>query len=75
MSWVDEPNWWGEPDDIEPFPDWMLPPSKRQNQLLEQKRAASKSVENTIRDILQKPATPVQINEDDVRRILGEGNE
>jgi len=66
---------WGEPDDIEPFPDWMLPPSKRKNQLLEQKRVASKSVENTIRDILQKPATPVQINEDDVRRILGEGND
>jgi hypothetical protein len=26
-------NGWGEPDDIEPFPDWMLPDSHPQKRI------------------------------------------
>lgn len=43
-------NFWGEPDDIEPLPDWMKP-----NQSI---RRPSKSITDIIRDTMNKPPVP-----------------
>ena len=43
-------NFWGEPDDIEPLPDWMKPnqPTRR----------PSKSITDIINDTMKKPPIP-----------------
>ena len=43
-------NFWGEPDDIEPLPDWM-----RQNQPA---RRSSKSITDIINETIRKPPIP-----------------
>jgi hypothetical protein len=43
-------NFWGEPDDIEPLPDWMRP-----NQSI---RRPSKSITDIINETMKKPPIP-----------------
>jgi len=43
-------NFWGEPDDIEPLPDWMNP-----NQST---RRPSKSITDIINETIRKPPIP-----------------
>ena len=43
-------NFWGEPDDIEPLPDWMRP-----NQST---RRPSKSITDIINETMRKPPVP-----------------
>ena len=51
-------NFWGDPDDVEPMPDWMNPNTyKKKNNPFAQ---PTKTVENTIRDTLKKPFIPIQ---------------
>lgn len=50
-------NFWGEPDDCEPMPDWMNPNTYKNNNPFKQ---SNKTVENTIRDVLKKPPIPIQ---------------
>ena len=51
---------WNPPEEeLEDFPDWMLPPHKRRNytpkQKLNENRFASKGLGSTIEDILKQP--------------------
>jgi hypothetical protein len=52
-------NFWGEPDDIEPLPDWMLAETHRNSQY----RRPSKSLIEVINEALKKPAVPIVIRE------------
>jgi hypothetical protein len=54
-------NGWGEPDDIEPFPDWMLPDSHPQKRMNKPFRQSSKSLEQIAEELLTKPLIPVKI--------------
>jgi hypothetical protein len=61
-------NYWGEPDDIEPFPDWMLAETYRNGV---PKKKAAKSLTDIIEETLKKPAIPVEnLNEDLSKRNL-----
>lgn len=51
-------NYWGEPDDIEPFPDWMLAETHR-NPLNQNRQMKHKTVEDAAKSCLQKPAIDV----------------
>jgi hypothetical protein len=42
-------NFWGEPDDVEPLPDWMRPNAKKNN----------KSLTEVIQETLEKPPIPM----------------
>jgi hypothetical protein len=52
-------NFWGEPDDVEPLPDWMLAETHRNPQ----KRKPSKSLTEAIEEALRKPPVPIVIKE------------
>ena len=54
-------NGWGEPDDIEPFPDWMLPDNHPQKKSVNIRRQSSKSLEKVAEEVLTKPLIPVII--------------
>ena len=49
-------NFWGEPDDIEPFPEWMLAETYRNGG---QPKRKSKSLNEAIIEAMKKPAVPV----------------
>ena len=51
-------NWWGEPDDVEPLPAWMDPKTYRESPL-KQIRQPSKSLTEAIEDAMKKPAVDV----------------
>jgi len=53
-------NFWGEPDDIEPLPEWMDQKTYQNNNQFKRK---TKSLNEAINDALQKPAVPVIIKE------------
>lgn len=50
-------NHWGEPDDIEPFPDWMLAETYRNGGPV---KKATKSLTSIIEETLKKPAIIVE---------------
>ncbi len=52
-------NFWGEPDDIEPLPEWMDPKTYQNKQ----QRKPSKSLNEAIEEALRKPAVPLNIEE------------
>jgi hypothetical protein len=54
-------NFWGEPDDIEPLPEWMDPKTYQNNN--KQQRKPSKSLNEAIEEALRKPAVPLNIEE------------
>jgi hypothetical protein len=56
-------NFWGEPDDIEPLPEWMDPKTYQNNGHYKRK---TKSLNEAINEALQKPAVPVIIKEPNV---------
>jgi hypothetical protein len=61
-------NYWGEPDDIEPFPDWMLAETYRNGG---PKKKTAKSLTDIIEETLKKPSIPVEnLNEDLSKRNL-----
>lgn len=49
-------NFWGEPDDVEPLPDWMNPNTYRDP--LNNRRKMSESLEKTAEKCLKKPPIP-----------------
>lgn len=50
---------WGEPDDMEPLPDWMDPKKCRQvNEQKEMRRASGRDLNSVIMEALNKPAVP-----------------
>jgi hypothetical protein len=49
-------NFWGEPDDIEPLPDWMLAETYRDGG---QPKKRGKTLQEAIEDALKKPAIPI----------------
>jgi hypothetical protein len=53
-------NFWGEPDDVEPLPEWM-DPRTYQNQGY--KRKPAKSLNECINEALAKPPVPIIIKE------------
>lgn len=53
-------NHWGEPDDVEPLPDWMLAETHRNPQ---NKTKAGKSLNESILEAMQKPPVPIIIQE------------
>ena len=52
-------NFWGEPDDIEPLPDWMLAETYRNGKPKKQ----GKSLDEAIQEALKKPAVPVILHD------------
>ena len=52
-------NWWGEPDDVEPLPEWMDPRTYQNNNQYKRK---VKSLNETIEETLKKPAVPVIVD-------------
>jgi hypothetical protein len=53
-------NFWGEPDDIEPLPDWMNPETaRRYNQI----KRRNKSMNESILEALRKPPVPIIIKD------------
>jgi hypothetical protein len=55
-------NEWGEPDDIEPFPDWMLPDNHPHKGINKRVRGTTtKSLEKIAEEVLTKPLIPVRI--------------
>jgi hypothetical protein len=54
---------WGEPDDIEPLPDWMLPDNHPQKRNIKMNRHSSKSLEEIAAEVLKKPPVPIIIKE------------
>ena len=52
-------NFWGEPDDIEPLPDWMLAETHHNAQY----RKPSKSLTQIIEETLRKPPVPIIMKE------------
>jgi len=53
-------NFWGDPDDVEPLPDWMNPETHR-NPF--KKRLSSRSLEQAAAEILRQP--PIDISKVD----------
>lgn len=53
-------NYWGEPDDIEPLPDWMNPKTYQNGNLPKKSR---QSLEEACAIALTKPAIYVTITE------------
>jgi hypothetical protein len=53
---------WGEPDDMEPFPDWMLPDNHPQKKMGMQRKTVTKSLEKIAEEVLTKPLIPVKID-------------
>lgn len=53
-------NHWGEPDDVEPLPDWMLAETHRNPQ---KKTSSAKSLNEAILDAMKKPPVPIIIQE------------
>ena len=53
-------NYWGEPDDVEPLPDWMLAETHRNPK---NKARAGKSLNESILEAMQKPPVPIIIQE------------
>ena len=47
-------NFWGEPDDIEPLPDWMNTTTYSQPQF----RKTNKSITDIINETIRKPPVP-----------------
>ena len=54
-------NFWGEPDDIEPLPDWMKPGPRG----VSSGRRFGKTLIQVIEEALKKPAIPIVINKPD----------
>ena len=55
-------NYWGEPENDNPLPDWMDPKKCRQvNEQKELRRKSGKDLMSVIQEALQKPAVPVTI--------------
>ena len=55
-------NYWGEPDDDNPLPDWMDPVKCRQvNEAKENRKRTGKDLMSVINEALQKPAVPITI--------------
>jgi len=55
-------NYWGEPDDDNPLPDWMDPKKCRQlNESKELRKRTGKDLMSVINEALQKPAVPITI--------------
>jgi len=54
-------NFWGEPDDIEPLPDWMKPGPRG----VSSGRRPGKTLIQVIEEALKKPAIPIVINKPD----------
>ena len=52
-------NFWGEPDDIEPLPDWMLAETYRNGKSKKQ----GKSLDEAIQEALKKPAIPAILHD------------
>ena len=52
-------NFWGEPDDIDPLPDWMNPETYRNGNL---KPKSTKTLEEAAADALKKPPVPIIIH-------------
>lgn len=50
-------NFWGEPDDIEPLPDWMLADTHKNP--MNKKLKTPQSVEDAARACLKKPSIDV----------------
>jgi hypothetical protein len=50
-------NFWGEPDDIEPLPDWMLADTHKNP--VNKKFSNTKTVEDAARACLKKPSIDV----------------
>ena len=44
-------NFWGDPDDVEPLPDWMNPETYRNPK----KKRYTKTLEEAIQEVLKKP--------------------
>jgi len=53
-------NFWGEPDDIEPLPDWMLAETYQNGG---QPRKKGKTLQEAIDEALRKPPVQVIIRE------------
>ena len=51
---------WGEPDDVEPMPDWMLAETHRNQN---NKPAKGKSLNESILEAMRKPPVPIIIQE------------
>ena len=54
-------NFWGEPDDIEPLPDWMKPGPRG----VSSGRRHGKTLIQVIEEALKKPAIPIVIDKPD----------
>ena len=52
-------NFWGEPDDMEPLPDWMNPETYRQPKL----KRRGPSLNDAILEALKKPSVPIIIGD------------
>ena len=53
-------NHWGEPDDVEPMPDWMLAETHRNPN---HRPARGKSLTESIMEAMNKPPVPIIIQE------------
>ena len=53
-------NIWGEPDDVEPLPDWMLAETYRNGG---QPKRIDKTLQEAINEALKKPAVPVILHD------------
>lgn len=53
-------NHWGEPDDVEPLPDWMLAETHRNPNY---RPAKTKSLTESILEAMNKPPVPIIIQE------------
>ena len=51
---------WGEPDDVEPMPDWMLAETHRNQN---NRPAKGKSLTESIMEAMKKPPVPIIIQE------------
>lgn len=49
-------NFWGEPDDVEPLPDWMNPETYKNP--FNAKKKSSESLEKAAAEALKKPIIP-----------------
>jgi len=55
-------NYWGEPENDNPLPDWMDPKKCRQvNEQKELRKRTGKDLMSVINEALQKPAVPITI--------------
>ncbi len=54
-------NFWGEPDDIEPFPDWMKPGPRSGSSV----RRLDKTLISVIEETLKKPVIFVVFDKPD----------